>query len=111
MCIIVFLSSLQQDILTSLCNVVKDCKNFKVRINAALALGSPPDRCQYGQTDVFVMVIESLIVGLQMSEQVTDLAEYRYRSNLNNQVGTHVGVGKYTGSCYYSLQIHRLLLL
>lgn len=70
----------------TLCGVVKDCKNFKVRINAALALGSPAERSHYGDCRLFAFVWESLVIALETSEDITDFAEFKYRNNLNNQV-------------------------
>ena len=68
--------------------MVTDCKNFKVRINAALALGSPAERCHYGNPDLYLHIWESLIKGLQTAEEITDFAEYRYRDSLNDHVCT-----------------------
>ncbi|OWF39764.1 HEAT repeat-containing protein 6-like [Mizuhopecten yessoensis] len=79
-----------KDIILALCAVVRDCKNFKVRINAALALGSPPDRDQYGTVDLFISVWEALIRGLETAEEITDFTEYKYRGNLNNQICTTI---------------------
>lgn len=70
----------------TLCGVVKDCKNFKVRINAALALGSPSERSHYGDSRLFAFVWENLVIALETSEDITDFAEFKYRNNLNNQV-------------------------
>ncbi|XP_063396144.1 HEAT repeat-containing protein 6-like isoform X1 [Mytilus trossulus] len=75
-----------KDILITLCSVVTDCKNFKVRINAALALGSPAERCHYGNQDLYLHVWESLIKGLKTAEDITDFAEYRYRDSLNDHI-------------------------
>lgn len=77
---------LQKDILLTLCSVVTDCKNFKVRINAALALGSPAERCHYGNLDLYLHIWESLIKGLKTAEEITDFAEFRYRDSLNDHV-------------------------
>lgn len=76
----------QRDLMITLCGVVKDCKNFKVRINAALALGSPAERSHYGDCRLFAFVWESLVIALETSEDITDFAEFKYRNNLNNQV-------------------------
>ncbi|WAR03508.1 HEAT6-like protein [Mya arenaria] len=37
-----------RDVLDVLCSVITDCKNFKVRINAAIGLSAPELRAQYG---------------------------------------------------------------
>ena len=67
------------DMFSSLCNAVKDCKNFKVRINAALALSVPKERGFYGSTDQFLAIWQSLFIGLQNAEIVTDFSEVKYR--------------------------------
>ena len=67
------------DMFSSLCTAVKDCKNFKVRINAALALSVPKERGFYGSTDQFSAIWQSLFVGLQNAEIVTDFSEVKYR--------------------------------
>ncbi|XP_061163365.1 HEAT repeat-containing protein 6-like [Saccostrea echinata] len=79
-----------QDLMVTLCAVVKDCKNFKVRINAALALGSPSERGHYGDCQLFSFVWESLVIALETSEDITDFAEFKYRNNLNNQICTSI---------------------
>ncbi|ESO95312.1 hypothetical protein LOTGIDRAFT_116900 [Lottia gigantea] len=72
------------DVINALCSVVKDCKNFKVRINAGLALSSLKERGSYGGK--FNYVMESLIIALKTSEDITDFAEYKYRDNLTEQI-------------------------
>lgn len=79
-----------RDLMITLCGVVKDCKNFKVRINAALALGSPAERSHYGDCRLFAFVWESLVIALETSEDITDFAEFKYRNNLNNQICTSI---------------------
>lgn len=69
-----------------LCTGVKECKNFKVRINAALALGTPSQRQHYGTTEQFCAVWRSLLGALETAETVMDFAEYKYRDSLNGQV-------------------------
>ncbi len=74
----------------ALCNVVRECKNFKVRINAALAFSVPANRGCYGVAQQFVFIWDSLLVALTNAEQVSDFAEYRYRDSFTEQVGfTH----------------------
>ena len=67
------------DMFSSLCVAVKECRNFKVRINAALALSVPKERGFYGSTDRFVDVWQSLCLGLQNAEIVSDFSEVKYR--------------------------------
>ena len=72
----------------ALCSTIKDCKNFKVRINAALAFSLPAKRECYGNSLLFTQIIRCLILGLEASENVTDFAEFRYRDSLLEQVAT-----------------------
>ena len=95
----------QRDLIITLCSVVKDCKNFKVRINAALALGSPTLRSHYGDGKLYRHVWESLVTGLQTAEDITDFGEFRYRDQLNNQV-TMATVNCAT-MCSFSLRVYR----
>ncbi len=73
--------------LGALTKIVHDCKNFKVRINAAMALSVPQRRDSYGDTQQFLAVWNSLVLALKSTEAVNNLAEYRYRDNLVEQVG------------------------
>ena len=68
-----------KDMFSALCAAVEQCKNFKVRINAALALSVPKERGFYGSTDDFVRVWQSLCLGLQNAEIVMDFSEVKYR--------------------------------
>ena len=77
---------LQNQVHTALMNIVKDCKNFKVRINAAMALSVPEARSCYGDLQLYAGIWEGLITALKASETITDLAEYRYRDSLADQV-------------------------
>ena len=70
----------------ALCTVVRECKNFKVRINAALAFSVPANRGCYGNPDQFVFIWDSLLVALDNAGQVSDFAEYRYRDHFTEQV-------------------------
>ena len=77
---------LQTQVQQALCNVVRECKNFKVRINAALAFSIPANRGCYGNLGQFLFIWDSLLVALENAEQVSDFAEYRYRDNFTEQV-------------------------
>lgn len=68
-----------------LCNLVHNFRNFKVRINAALALGVPEHRALYGQH--FSAVWTALLAGLDNSEHMADFTEYKHRDSLLDQVG------------------------
>ncbi|KAK3084159.1 hypothetical protein FSP39_009229 [Pinctada imbricata] len=79
-------SEMMKELIFTLCSVVKDCKNFKVRINAAVALGAPSLRSHYGDVSLYHHVWESLVKGLQTAEEITEFGEFRYRNQLNNQI-------------------------
>lgn len=76
----------QTQVQQALCNVVRECKNFKVRINAALAFSIPANRGCYGNPGQFLFIWDSLLVALENAEQVSDFAEYRYRDSFTEQV-------------------------
>jgi len=65
---------------------IKNCKNFKVRINAAIALIVPSTRYFYGSPEEFASLLEDLIVGLEMAQQIDSFSEYRYQDNLVDQL-------------------------
>ena len=75
--------------MNSLCVVVKDCKNFKVRINAATALSSPKERCQYGDSDLYCRVWRGVIEAFATAEDIADYIDFRYRDTLTDQVCIH----------------------
>ena len=77
---------LQMQVQQALSNVLRECKNFKVRINAALAFSIPANRGCYGNPRQLLFIWDSLLVALENAEQVSDFAEYRYRDNFTEQV-------------------------
>ena len=76
----------QGDVIGVLCSAVRDCKNFKVRINAALALTTPHKRCQYGDAAMFLVVWKGLMEALETAEDISDYIDFRYRDSLTDQV-------------------------
>lgn len=74
----------QTTIFPVLCNLVHNFRNFKVRINAALALGVPEQRALYGQH--FSAVWTALLAGLDNSEHMADFNEYKHRDALLDQI-------------------------
>ena len=76
----------QEQIHKALASVARDCKNFKVRINAAMAFSVPTKRECYGSTEQYAEIWDSLISGLQGAETITDFSEYKYKDNLLEQV-------------------------
>lgn len=69
---------------TVLMDLVVGFKNFKVRINAALALSAPRAREQYG--DSFIMIWITLMKALETSQSIEDFTEYKHRDLLVEQV-------------------------
>lgn len=74
------------EIYSALENVICDCKNFKVRINAVLALSVPPERRYYGDVAVYCHVYATMIDALKSTENVTDFSEFKYRDTLRQQL-------------------------
>jgi HEAT repeat-containing protein 6 len=63
---------------------VKDCKNFKVRINAALALSMPENRLDYGSE--YVAVWEGVMRSVERLDEMEEFSELRYRETLSAQL-------------------------
>ncbi|XP_071945428.1 HEAT repeat-containing protein 6-like [Antedon mediterranea] len=74
------------DVYNSISNIILDCKNFKVRINAALALCSPSARCCYGNQKQFSEILTCVVQGLEKSGEVEAVSELKYRETLTNQL-------------------------
>uniref|UniRef100_A0A0A9Z7Z6 HEAT repeat-containing protein 6 n=3 Tax=Lygus hesperus TaxID=30085 RepID=A0A0A9Z7Z6_LYGHE len=67
-------------LLKSLCTIVISCNNFKVRMNACLALGSIKQRKVYGSLYIFVW--QSLLEGLDNAANMTDFSEFKHQHGL-----------------------------
>lgn len=81
-------------VLPTLCKLIVDFPNFKVRINAAAALAVPARREWLAEH--FGAVWSSLLEGLEQSDRIDDFNEYQHRDNLVDQVWalrTHNTVG------------------
>ncbi|XP_023558933.1 HEAT repeat-containing protein 6 isoform X2 [Octodon degus] len=65
--------------------VVTSCRNFKVRIRSAAALSVPGKREQYGSTEQYAQIWNSLVIALQKSEDTTDFLEFKYCASLRTQ--------------------------
>ncbi|XP_072043611.1 HEAT repeat-containing protein 6-like isoform X2 [Amphiura filiformis] len=74
------------EVYRALTGVIRDCKNFKVRINGALALSIPDRRCCYGDTEQFCMIWGSLTHALEVIDQIADVSELKYRDTLRDQI-------------------------
>lgn len=71
-------------VLPTLCKLIVDYPNFKVRINAAAALAVPNSRIWLAEH--FVPVWSALLAALEQSDRITDYNEYQHRDNLVNQL-------------------------
>lgn len=67
-----------------LMELVVSFRNFKVRINAALALVAPRSRDYYGKA--FVAIWIALMKALETSQNMEDFTEYKHRDHLIEQV-------------------------
>ncbi|ELU07074.1 hypothetical protein CAPTEDRAFT_228236 [Capitella teleta] len=76
---------MRSKVFRTLAEAVHDCRNFKVRINAALALAVPSRRSHYGSD--FVLIWQSLLRALQVLEENSDFTEFRYLNSLIEQIG------------------------
>nr|XP_023019529.1 HEAT repeat-containing protein 6 [Leptinotarsa decemlineata] len=71
-------------VFNGLADLVVSYRNFKVRINAALALSTPSQREHYGL--FFIPLWRALLKGLENSQNVDDFNEYKHRDNLVDQI-------------------------
>ncbi|XP_041455848.1 HEAT repeat-containing protein 6-like [Lytechinus variegatus] len=74
------------DVYRSLIKVITECKNFKVRINGALALSIPSKRLDYGSVDQFIEVWSCLVQAMAVIGQVSEISELKYRDTLRDQL-------------------------
>lgn len=68
----------------ALIELVVSFRNFKVRINAALALASPTRKEYYGS--FYVPLWGTLFKALENSQQIDDFMEYNHRDHLVDQI-------------------------
>ena len=74
----------QKPVLITLCSLVENFKNYKVRIQACSALCGLPSREIYGQE--YISVWRALFNGLDNSRNISDYHEIRHRDELIHQV-------------------------
>ena len=87
-------------IYTALIHSLLQCRNFKVRINACLALATPTCRDQYGSS--FDAVVQAILAAWDACHQEDDtFQEYRYREQLKEQVSCQ--------QCAADVDIYRFL--
>ncbi|CAB0001970.1 unnamed protein product [Nesidiocoris tenuis] len=72
------------DLLHHLCKILVSCNNFKVRMNACLALSSIKRRDFYGQS--FFLVWQSLLEGLDNAANMPDFSEFKHQSGLKDNL-------------------------
>ncbi|KAL0883107.1 hypothetical protein ABMA27_016568 [Loxostege sticticalis] len=77
-------SGWQSKVFPKLCALSQDCKNLKVRINAAVALRAPVARAQYGEH--FPLVWRGVMAAMENAANVDDFTEYKHKDNLIEQL-------------------------
>lgn len=68
--------------------LTQECKNLKVRINAASALRAPSTRDQY--RDHFIVIWRGIMAAMENAANVDDFSEYKHKDNLIEQVSHFV---------------------
>ncbi|KAF5291427.1 hypothetical protein FQR65_LT01738 [Abscondita terminalis] len=79
----------KETLFESLINLVKDFPNFKVRINAALALSCVTDRETYGR--YYLIIWKSLLNALENTQNIEDFSEYNHQDHLVEQICLTLG--------------------
>ncbi|XP_060803157.1 HEAT repeat-containing protein 6 [Amyelois transitella] len=77
-------SGWQRQVFPSLCTLCLECKNLKVRINAAVALRAPSSREFYGEQ--FAGVWRGIMAAMENAANVDDFTEYKHKDNLIEQL-------------------------
>jgi hypothetical protein len=80
---------MQEKVFNALSDLVMNFRNFKVRINAAVALACPKKREFYRQ--FYQPIWISLVRGLETSQNMEDFNEYKHRDNLIEQICLTLG--------------------
>ncbi|RUS23174.1 armadillo-type protein [Endogone sp. FLAS-F59071] len=73
----------------SLLKSLRQCKNFKVRINAALALASPPRRGNFGDARMYARIVETVVEAIEHVDDVaegTSFVEMKYVEQYSEQL-------------------------
>ena len=82
-----YFSLLQSKVFSNLTALTQECKNLKVRINAAVALRAPANRTQYG--DYYVPIWRGIMAAMENAANVDDFTEYKHKDNLIEQVNLY----------------------
>lgn len=69
-------------------DLVVNFRNFKVRINAALAFSVPAKRSHYNE--YYFPIWKSLLNALDNSQHMEDYNEFKHRDNLVDQVSSTI---------------------
>ncbi|XP_073955828.1 HEAT repeat-containing protein 6 [Choristoneura fumiferana] len=77
-------SGWQSQVFSNLCTLTRECKNLKVRINAAVALRAPSLRTQYGEH--YSLVWRGVLAAMENAANVDDFTEYKHKDNLIEQL-------------------------
>ncbi|KAJ8722117.1 hypothetical protein PYW08_004519 [Mythimna loreyi] len=77
-------SGWQNQVYSSLCTLTKECKNLKVRINAATALRAPSARAHYAEH--YALVWRGILAAMENTADVDDFNEYKHKDNLIEQL-------------------------
>ncbi|KAF0524602.1 ARM repeat-containing protein [Gigaspora margarita] len=74
----------------ALIKAVQTSKNFKVRINASLALATPTTRDKYGDITTFIKILQAVVTSLENIDNLagTGFSEVKYQEQLKNQLLT-----------------------
>ena len=72
----------------SLIKIVQTSKNFKVRINACLALSTPTTRAKYGDTMMLCNILQAIVTSLENIDNLTGTRfnEVKYQEQLRDRV-------------------------
>ncbi|CAG8437478.1 9765_t:CDS:10 [Scutellospora calospora] len=72
----------------ALIRAVQTSKNFKVRINASLALATPTTRDKYGDITTFIKILQAVVTSLENIDNLTGtgFSEVKYQEQLKNQL-------------------------
>jgi hypothetical protein len=73
-----------QTLFQALISALIQCKNFKVRINACLAMTTPSKQEQYG--DKLPLIIKSILEAWEICQQNQEYKEIKYKNQLEQQV-------------------------
>lgn len=77
-----------QSLFMALTQSLIHCKNFKVRINACLAMTQPNQREQYG--DKLPLIVQSILDAWDICQMHNDYKEIKYKNQLQEQASLYI---------------------